>query len=243
MAVSAQEFNDWLRSHRLPNGTSELSKLLGLNRATLNKQRLRGRVSETIVVALARVAQMNPITALGEFSQYRGVPGGLKPPTDAELLSQMTYTDVMVELLRRSRADLAHRLAGYEMSQIPHDDAVRAWLDAVDPGDIRRQIAERTGVKPTNLSALLTENRLPPEVAVAAAELAGTSSASGLVVTGLVTPEEAGWPLYCRENSFDRMDDLALIDATEAKLKQLRRATKKKMDTEATVQNFWETLG
>ncbi|MFJ5978425.1 hypothetical protein [Pseudarthrobacter oxydans] len=243
MAVSAQEFSDWLRSHRLPDGTSELSKLLGINRATLNKQRLRGRVSETIIVGMARVAHVNPIAALGEFSQYRAVPGGIKPPTDAELLSQMTYTDVMVELLRRSRADLAHRLAGYEMSHIPHDDAVRAWLDAVDPGDIRRQIAERMGLKLTNLSALLTENRLPPEVAVAAAELAGTSSASGLVVTGLVTPQEAGWPLYCRENSFERMDDLALIDATEAKLKQLRRTTKKKMDAEATVQNFWETLG
>jgi hypothetical protein len=243
MAVSAQEFNDWLLAHGLPNGTSDLSKLLGLNRATLHKQRLRGRVSETVIVGVARAARMSPVSALGEFAQFSSLMPGLRPPSDVELLSQMTYTDVMVELLRRSRADLAHRLAGYEMSEIPHADAVRAWIDAVDPGDLRHQLAERAGLKLSNISALLTENRLPPEVAVAAAELAGTSTSSGLVVTGLVTPEEGGWPLYCRENSFERMDDLALIDATEAKLKQLRRTTKKKMDAEATAQSFWETLG
>jgi hypothetical protein len=243
MALSAQEFNDWLLAHHLPNGTSDLSKLLGLNRATLNKQRLRGRVSETVVVGIARAAKMSPVTALAEFEQYRGIVAGIRPPTDAELLSQMTYVDVTVELLKRSSADIARRLAGFETSDVPHDDAVREWIDAVDPGDLRRQLATRAGLQLSNLSALLTDNRLPPEIAVAAADLAGTSTVSGLVAIGLITPEEAGWPLYCRENCLGHMNDLALIDAAEAKLKQLRRKTKKKVDAEATLQSFWETLG
>lgn len=243
MALSAQEFNGWLLAHHLPNGTSDLAKLLGLNRATLNKQRLRGRVSEAIVVGIARAAKINPVTALSEFEQYRGLTEGIQPPTDAELLSQMTYVDVTVELLKRSRADIARRLADYDLSGIPHEDSVREWIDAVDPGDLRRQLAASAGLQLSNLSALLTDNRLPPEIAVTAAKLAGTSTVSGLVIIGLITPEEAGWPLYCRENSFTRMDDLALIDAAEAKLKHLRRKTKKKVDADATLQHYWETLG
>ncbi len=243
MAVSAQEFNDWLRGTGLPNGTSELSKVLGVNRATLNMQRLRGRVGEGTVVAAARAATLNPVAVLGAFTFYAALVPGLQPPTDAEIASQLTYADVTVELLKRTTTGFAHLLAGHELSEIPHPDSVRSWIDSIDSGDLRRRLAEESGVKTTNISSLLTENRLPPDLAVMAARIAGTSTATGLVATGLITAQEAGWPRYCRENVLTQMDDLALLDLTEIKLKNLRRTTKKKIDAEQATHTYWETLG
>lgn len=243
MSVSAREFTEWLAIVGLPSGTSELSKQLQIKRTTLQNQRIRGRVPITTVIAAARAAQINPVTALSSFEPFAELAANQKPVTTIELLSQVSYTDAFVHLLSRIRAEFAHKLGGVAMGPIPGTDSVRNWVDAIDSGDLRRQLSERTGISSSNLSAQLTENKLSPQLAILAAELSGVSSTSGFVVSGLITAAEAGWPMYGRENALSELGDVELLDLVSDRLVSLRRQTKKKVDAEALTTNFLETLG
>lgn len=243
MAVAARDFNEWLHEVGLPTGVAELSKLLNMKRTTIQNQRLRGRMTIHTVIAAARAANCNPLDVLGRFPAYVTLIEERRPVTTAELLSQVTYTDALVHLLLQIRADLAERLGVIKMSPIPSDESVRSWFDAIDPGDLRRQISAQSGVAPSNLSAQLTENRLAPELAILASRICGVSSASGLVVSGLITPAEAGWPLYGRENALSEMGDLELLDLVSARLSTLKRVVKKKVDASEDTKHYLEALG
>lgn len=244
MTVSAREFDVWLARAGLPTSSTEIGRRLDMRRSTIKTQRVRNRVSEEVVVALARSFNLNPLGALSEFEPYLVLQLDQPPPTKAELLSQVTHTDLFAELLSRNRADMARLIgAHYEMSRIPHPDGVRAWIDAIDPGNIRTEMSHQSGVATTNLSTMLSENRMAPELALLASTIAGVSQVSGLVVTGLLTPPEANWPPLGRENALRDLDDLDVIDFTDQRLKGLRRRVKRKLDAEETAQALWETLG
>lgn len=243
MSISARSFNEWLATAGLPDGASQLSKLLGMKRTTLHNQRIRGRIAVSTVIAAARAAHLNPLDVLGAFEPYAALGQERKPVTDTELLSQVSYVDALVHLMSRIRSDFALSLGGVPMTPIPFDGSVRNWLDAIDPGGIRQHVSEHGGIAPSNLSAQLAENRLDPGLAVLASRFAGVSSANGLVVSGMVTEQEAGWPMYGRENALSELGDVELIDMVSSRLEFLRRETKKKVDGESAAVNYLETLG
>lgn len=243
MSISARSFNEWLATTGLPDGASQLSKLLGMKRTTLHNQRIRGRIAVPTVIAAARAAQLNPLDVLGTFEPYAALGQERTPVTDTELLSQVSYVDVLVHLMSRIRADFARTLGGAAMSPIPFDDSVRNWIDAIDPGSIRQHISEHGGIALSNLSSQLAENRLDPELAILASQFAGVDSSSGLVVSGLVTDREAGWPLYGRENVLSELGDVELIDLVSTRLGSLRRQTKKQVDADDAAVNYLESLG
>lgn len=243
MSVSARDFASWLNDSGLPTGTAELSRTIGLKRTTLQNQRIRGRITVQTVIAAARAAQLNPLDVLGRFPGYEALVDQRRPVSAAELLSQVTHSDALVHLLSQISADYAHRLAGVKLSDIPNEESVRAWVDAIDPGDLRRQVAEHSGMAPSNFSTQLTDNKLTPELAILVSRICGVSSASGLVVSGFITPSEAGWPIYGRENALLEMGDIELIDLVTARLATLRRTTKKKVDATEANKHYLETLG
>lgn len=243
MTVPAREFSDWLKDAGLPARVGELSSFSGLKRTTIQNQRLRGRVTVQTVIATARAARLNPLDALGSFAPYRVLIDERRQVTTAELVSQVSYSDVFVHLLSRIRTDFAHRLADVRLSEVPHQESVRTWVDAIDPGNLRRQVTERSGIAPSNFSTQLTENRLTPELGILVSHICGVSSTSGLVVSGLVTPDEAGWPIYGRENALLEMGDMELLDLASARLSSLRKATKKKVDMDEANNHYLETLG
>lgn len=244
MSVSAREFDAWLERAGLPTSSTDIGRRLDMRRSTIKAQRVRNRVSEDVIVGLARSFGLSPLSALAEFDPYLTLQNEQPPPTTAELLSQLTHADVLAELLSRNQASMAVLIgAHYEMSPIPHADGVRAWIDAIDPGTIRADMSYQSGIATTNLSTLFSENRLPPELAMLASSIAGVSLLGGFVATGLLTPQEAGWPAQGRENALTSLGDLELIDLTEQRLKGLRRRVKKKVDAQETAQALWETLG
>lgn len=243
MSISARSFNEWLVTAGLPDGASNLSKLIGMKRTTLHNQRIRGRIAVPTVVAAARAAQLNPLEVLASFDPYTDLAKGNIPVTQAELLSQVSHVDALVHLMCRIKADFARTLGTVEMETVPFDGSVKNWIDAIDPGNLRQQISKQHGIAASNLSAQLSENRLDPELAILASQIAGVSSSSGLVVSGVITAEEAGWPLYGRENALSELDDLALIDLVTDRLASLKRTTKKHLDAETATANYLETLG
>jgi hypothetical protein len=244
MTVTAKAFQLW-RSQIAPQHTvSDVCRTAGIKRSTLAQQLVRGKVSVPTIVAIARGYGLSPVDALGVFEGFEDLPGGVRRPTDDEFVSQVSHVDILRLLVARSQdeersgADLQLDLAPF-----PHRASVRAWIEAIDPGDLRQQLAASTGVARQNLSAQLTAGRLVPEIAVEAARIAEVSLTSGLVVTGLLTPEEGGWPDDGRSRALCAMSDLDLVFLARDRLdvlgKQIRRA---ELD-DGRDRAIWENLG
>ncbi|MHA7280201.1 hypothetical protein ACX80H_10660 [Arthrobacter sp. MDT2-2] len=244
MSVTAKAFQLW-RSQVAPQDTvSDVCRVAGIKRSTLAQQLVRGKVSVQTVVAIARGYGIPPVDALAVFQGYEDLPEGIRQPTDAELVSQVSHIDILRLLVARSEdreeagTDLHLGLAPF-----PHHNSVRAWIEAIDPGDLRQQLAASTGVARQNLSAQLTAGRLAPAIAVQAARIGGVSLTSGLVVTGLLTSEEGGWPEDGRSRALCALSDLDLVFLARDRLdvlgKQIRRA---ELD-DGKDRALWENLG
>ncbi|WP_247827717.1 helix-turn-helix domain-containing protein [Arthrobacter antioxidans] len=244
MAVTAKAFQLW-RSRIAPEDTvTDLCRVAGIKRSTLAQQLVRGKVSVPTIVAIARAYGLPPAEALAEFEGYGDLPAGIRTPTDAELVSQVSHIDILRLLVARSEdTECAGTDLQLNLAPFPHRNSVRAWIEAIDPGDIRQQLAASTGVARQNLSAQLTAGRLAPEIAIQAARIAGVSLTSGLVVTGLLTPHEGGWPEDGRARALCGLSDLELVFLARDRLdvlgKQIRRA---ELD-DGKDRALWENLG
>lgn len=243
MPVETRPFRDWAASVNLPAGASELARALGVGRPTLQTQLLRGRVTENTVVAAARAASVSPVAALSYFDQYAELLAGMTTPTREEVLSQTTYIDVSIEVTDRLGGPMAGTRDRYVEPPLPTVDGVRSWLNAVDPGEIRRTIAAEFKIPSQNISNLLAQNRLRPDLALYAAKVAGVSSTSGLVVTGLITPEEGGWPERARMMTLAGLTESELIAQLIDRGQFASRILTQALEDHAKAQKFRDTLG
>lgn len=243
MTVDARPFRLWVQQAGLPTGVSELARGLGLGRSTLQAQILRGRITEETVVLAARLAKANPVEVLSTFDQYRELEAQIMPPTTAEVLSQTTYIDISVEVTERLGGVMAGTRDHYIEPSLPTVDGVRSWLNTVDPGEIRRTMAAEFKISSQNISTLLAQNRLRPDLAIYASKVAGVSSTSGLVVTGLITPEEGGWPHRARTLTLAGLTESELIGQLIARGQFASRVLGQALEEHAKAQKFRSTLG
>ncbi|MHA7240733.1 helix-turn-helix domain-containing protein [Arthrobacter sp. TMS1-12-1] len=244
MAVTAKAFQLW-RSQIAPDDTvTDLCRVAGIKRSTLAQQLVRGKVSVSTIVAIARAYGLPPVDSLAVFEGYRDLADGIRTPTDAEFVSQVSHIDILRLLVARSEErECVGTDLQLDLAPFPHRNSVRAWIEAIDPGDLRQQLAASTGVARQNLSAQLTAGRLAPEIAVEAARIAGVSLTSGLVVTGVLAPQEGGWPDDGRARALCALSDLELVILARDRLdvlgKQIRRA---ELD-DGKDRAMWENLG
>lgn len=161
----------------------------------------------------------------------------------AELLSQTTPDDVFAELLRRTRQSYADALTAVALSKTPVPGGVRQWINAIDPGSIRSAVSERIGIDTSTLSAAISSNKLSLKVATLIAELSDTDPATGLVATGLITMDEAGWEPHARQRALSELDDIELLDLSSVRLTDLQRRTARHVNTQAEDRRYWEVLG
>lgn len=244
MAVTAKSFQLW-RSGIAPDDTvSDVCRKAEIKRSTLGQQLVRGKVAISTVVKIARAYDLHPVQELGNFDGYRDLPDGIQEPTDAELISQVSHIDILRLIVARSQDEEAMgREVRLDLASFPHRNSVRAWIDAIDRGDLRHGLATRTGVAPQNLSAQLTAGRLTPELALEAARFAGVSLASGLVVTGLLTPIEGGWPANSRHRALSMMQDVDLVFLARDRLDVLGKSLRKLELAHSRDRDLWENLG
>lgn len=238
MSVSAIAFQRWISQLAPGSSTADVCRQSGVKRSTLAQQLVRGKVAESTVVAVARAYGRNPVLGLAEFEQYRELASSLAPPTDAEVLSQTPTARLLYELLVR---------VGAQPPQAPppassEHAAVRQWVEAIDDGDLRHRVSVAAGIAPQNFSAQLTANRLTPELAVRTAREAGVGLRNGLVVTGLVTAEEAGWPPSAIEDALHRLSDAELTLLASERLAALGRSLKRQEHDERASRRAWDHL-
>jgi hypothetical protein len=245
VTVSATEFKSWLDHASLSSSPSSLSALTGLNRGTLKNQLTRGNVAESTIIAVARACGMDVVNVLGTFSPYRDLTPRPLEPTAREVLSQVHHADLMAELqFRTSQKHYPRKLrSGFPLIDFPHDGSIRAWIDAIDDGDVRRKMSEETAMAGTYIATQLTENKLNPLLALAAARAAGVSLVSGFVVSGLITPAEGGWPIRAREDALLEASDDDLVDAISARIHVLQRRVKQRKEALEYAEKMTELLG
>jgi hypothetical protein len=104
-------------------------------------------------------------------------------------------------------------------------------------------VSHAAGIAPQNFSAQLSANRLSPELAVSTAREAGVGLRNGLVVTGLVTPREAGWPPEAFEQAVLRLPDADLALMAADRLAALGRALRREERDVHATRRVWEHLG
>lgn len=244
MTVTAKEFQLW-RTRIAPDVTvSDLCRRAGIKRSTLAQQLVRGKVSIETVVSVARAYGVSPIEALSEFDGYRDLAAGMKPPTADEYLSQVSPMDLLRLILGRSEdSDAVGRPLSFQLAPLPHRYSVRTWFDAVDQGELRSTLTFRTGIAPQNLSAQLSAGRLSNQLCVEVARISDVSLANGLVVTGLLTPEEGGWAENGREEVLSSLPDSEVILLARDRLDGLGKRLRKQEQDDSRDQAVWENLG
>lgn len=243
MPVSALDFRHWMQELAPGKSAADICRRSGVKRSTLAQQLVRGKVPEATVVAVARAYGQNPVLGLARFDPYRELAASTAPPTDAELLSQVPTARFLRELLVRS-GELAPN-GTHPVSGAPgHPDAaVRQWVEAIDDGELRQRVSIASGVAPQNFSAQLSANRLSPELAVSTAREAGVGLRNGLVVTGLVTAGEAGWPPEATEGALRRLPDAELVLMASERLAALGKNLRRAATDERAATRVWEHLG
>jgi hypothetical protein len=244
MAVSGSEFKQWLEKSGLSTSGSELSRMIGVHRLTVGNQIRRGNVPETTVVGVARAYGIDPVIALAHFSGYKDLDTRPRPPSSREAVSQTHTADLMGEIQVRTASNYAREGHVREpFTGFPHTGSHRAWIDSIDQGDIRHDVAEQTGIAITYLYAQLSENKLTPMQAVTAARISGTSMVCGLVVVGLLTMEEGGWADDVRETALSAMEDDPLMELVQQRITLLRRRIKQRKEALEYAEKLAEAIG
>ena len=245
MILPAKAFQRWLQGIAPDASTADVCRVSGIKRTTLAQQLVRGKVSVTTVVSIARAYNVNPVAALAYFDDFRELAGPLPPPTRCELISQISTPDLLQAALARPAMDTVGKPGPQPpaLSPTPHATSVKNWVDAIDDGEVRHRVSAATGVAPQNYSAQLTANRLSPELALATSRAAGVGPTGGLVATGLITEEEAGWPPGARQAALDSMSDGDLTTLAGDRLQALGKVLRRQEQDEAQTEKIWENLG
>ena len=247
MPLPAKAFQLWLHGVAPTASTADICRISGIKRTTLAQQLVRGKVAETTLVSISRALRLSPLAALASFDNYAELAGTPQPPTPAELVSQVATMDLLRAVIDRSAAGSGAAGEGPArrpaLGPAPHSTSVRNWVDAIDDGELRHRVSAATGVAPQNYSAQLTANRLSPELAVATARAAGVGFTGGLVATGLITEEEAGWAPGAKQTALDALSDGDLTSLAGERLQTLGKTLRRQEQEHAQTEKIWENLG
>ncbi len=248
MSVPAKAFQQWLHAVAPATSMTAVSRRSGIKRSTLAQQLVRGKVAVVTVVSISRAFDVDVVGALAGFDQYSDLVSGFKPPTQAELISQVSDLDLLQQIVARNAVsdapgDAPDKRPAQKLSPMPHKSSVRGWIDAIDTDDLRLRISRDLHMAPQNLSAQLSANRLPPDVAVQAARIAGVGLTGGLVVTGLLTPEEGRWHRGARETALRALPDTELVALAAARLDALAKTLRRTDQDNEQTKALWENLG
>lgn len=245
MPVPAKAFQRWLQGVAPSASMADISRLSGIKRTTLAQQLVRGKVAESTLVSVSRAVGINPVTALAVFDAFADLRKEQSPPRPEELVSQIATTDLLHAVIARSIPDDpgAPPVPQPPLIPAPHATSVRNWVDAIDDGELRHRVSAATGIAPQNYSAQLTANRLTPELAIATAVAAGVAPTSGLVATGLITEEEAGWAPEARQRALAGLSDGELASLAGDRLQAIGRTLRRQEQDHERTEKIWENLG
>jgi hypothetical protein len=221
MPVAASAAKEWFAARCPDDSVSRIATRAGLGRVTLHQQLVRGNVSEASVVAIARSMGLSPIRELASFEPYAELS-----PTHPDVREALAFIDWPRLLIAVGMIQEGKTIDESDLGDPLFPDSSRVWVEAIDTGLLRKAVEEELGLASSNVAtALRSTLKLP--LALSFARNAGVPLASAFVVSGLLTPEEAGWSSDERQKALlatDTVDLLQMVGTRAAMAeKHLRR--------------------
>lgn len=217
MRIPAPAFEQWAKAVT-PRGSrysfASVARLSGMSRSTLYHQRQAGHIDPAAVLSVSRRLHLSPVAELASFDHFRTL-SVQRPPSTAEILSQVPIATLLDETLRRY-----HRQStGFprEWGGVP--GSFRRWLATYDLHGRYADLAHAVGVRgQTEFSAKAAASRFTIGQVVSLSAYADLNARFGLIVLGSITPEEAGLPHDIWEITLRAASDLAVVGEIEKHL-------------------------
>ncbi len=230
MPVDSSPVRRWLDSAAPGTPISQLAAQSDIPRITLHQQLRRGHVPETSLIAISRALGLRPLEVLAGFSEYADLT--FAEPAQVEALAFIDWPELLMAVGRDYRGE---KVSDTELGEYVFADSSRVWVDAIDPGSLRKMVSDSEGVTSSNIAASL-RGVLKVPLAVAFARLAGTPIASAFVVSEALTPAEAGWSPDARSRALSERPVPELLTVVETRTSAAHKFEKR-------VHAFKEGLG
>lgn len=221
MKIHKDRFDAWAQSVWGPAdyNASKVAKLAGISKSSLFFQRSKDYVEASVILALARALDLNPLDELLKFDEFK-IFSPLNDPSVEEVLAQLPPESLMEELLARLR----HEQAEHYPTTMPEPGGLKRWLDTTDLHGHYGPLAEAMGLASIQvLSKKINENRLNLGQLAAMCEHGRLNARFGLVVTGMMTWTEVGLPWNIREEVLSSAPGGTVVGALVASRRWLER--------------------
>lgn len=208
MSLASAQVREWIKGEPHPMSISAAAQAAGISRIAFSQQLMRDKVQETVIAGICRSVGLDPLNELASFKEYRD----LKPegPGDVGALAFIDWPELMQAVAWRYRGT---DFSEDDLGEYVFPDSSRVWADFLDGGHgtLRGDVAHSLGVSASSVAHALTSGLKPP-MAVAFARQAGAPVSSALVVSEVLSPSEAGWPLDARKQAVQSSTPIELLD-------------------------------
>lgn len=222
MRLDREAFEVWARAVSptdQPYSLSQVAARSGVPKTTLAYQARRGYVSAPVVLEYSRALGLSPVEELARFEQF-SVYQTLTDPSLREVLSQLPPESYIEELVGRIHGTTSTPT----LSPIPGPWAMKRWLDSYALWGQYDQLADRLGLSSRDrLSEKIRYNRLTLTELTGLIEAAELTPRFGLVVAGLVSLAEAGYPAELFRSTLSTTPSVELVDVLDDNLRWLAK--------------------
>lgn len=238
MKIGKERFDAWAKTvWNSDDGytASRAATTAGISKSSFFFQRSKDYVESSVIIALARALKLEPLNELLKFDEFETL-SDLKNPSDIEVLSQVGPEFLMEELVARLR----HEDQTHFLESMPEPNGLKRWLDAVGMYGKYEDVAQSMELANIRvLSKKINENRLNLGQLVVLCNYGNLNARFGMVVTGNLTLNEAGFDWNLREQTLRKAPGSAVIESLWSTRKWLEKSVQVK-DLE---RNVYESFG
>ena len=215
MKLGGPEVQSWLDAVAPDTGLVRLAQLAGLPRLRVTQQISRGSVAPATITAIARGLGLEPLTELSKFSQFSGLAPA--SPAADEIPAFIPTPGLLQGTVHRLKSVITDEA---ELGDKTYDQLALHWVTLADDGNLRSHIHQKLGIAQPTLWKML-RTRLREDVSLEIARYASFPLVSALVVSDILTGQEAGWDSDCRSTWVNNIPLVQLLATAEKRLHEV----------------------
>lgn len=213
--LGRSEVQSWLDAVAPDTGLVRLAQIAGLPRLRVTQQVSRNSVAPATIAAISRGLDLQPLAELSKFPQFSGlVPASPAADEIPAFIPTAGLLQATVHRLKSVNTDEA------ELGEEFYDQLALNWFALADDGNLRTHIHQELGIAQPTLWKML-RTRLREDVSLEIARYAIFPLVSALVVSGVLTGQEAGWDADCRSTWINNIPLVQLLAVAEKRLHEV----------------------
>lgn len=213
MILTKSDVEQWLDSVAPGIGLTVLSKQAGFSRIRLIQQLTGDRVQVETIIKVSRVLRLDPLEQLSSFRGFEHLRPSRPGQREVGAFIQWDF------LLRAcAQIEFGEPVTESMLGPVDFAETSRQWIDSIDPnGGLRKHLQVAGPISNQGLSRMLN-GPLRFDLALLAAQYADIPRVSALVVSGLLSPAEAGWAADERVQWLNRLGRVERLQLVEARI-------------------------